>query len=100
MADRIVRADGSITIPRELREQANLAAGDRVRISHVAGGLFIRPADHDDGDQAWYWTEDWQQGEREADEDAHSANSTVYESGELFEAHLRRVHEQLIALGR
>ena len=53
-----------------------------------------------DPDQSWFWTESWQEGEREADDDARLGRSTVYESGEAFAAHLREVHDELVAQGR
>jgi hypothetical protein len=39
--------------------------------------------------QAWYWTEEWQAGEREADSQIAAGEGTVYDSGEEFLAALR-----------
>ena len=44
-----------------------------------------------DPEQAWFWTPEWQAGEREADADLAAGRSTVYESDEEFLAHLDRV---------
>jgi hypothetical protein len=45
-----------------------------------------------DQDQAWYWTPEWQAGERAADVDLAAGRSTRFESDEAFlqalEAHL------------
>lgn len=97
MRQHVVRSDGSVALPRDLLERANLAAGARVQILAVDGGLLITPAPQ--SDQAWYWTEAWQAGEREADDDARLGRSTVYESDEVFIAHLRAVHDELAAQG-
>lgn len=35
-------------------------------------------------DQRWYWTEDWQVGEREADEDLKAGRSVLFEGGGAF----------------
>jgi hypothetical protein len=43
-----------------------------------------------DPEQAWFWTREWQQREREADEDLSAGRVTRYESDEQF----------LVALGR
>lgn len=100
MRKHVVHSNGSVTIPRDLRERANLKAGTLVEISYVDGGLLVRPASESDSEQAWYWTAEWQQGEREADEDIRLGRSTVYESGEQFEAHLRTVNDELLTQGR
>jgi bifunctional DNA-binding transcriptional regulator/antitoxin component of YhaV-PrlF toxin-antitoxin module len=100
MRKRVVRSDGSVTLPRELRERAKLVAGTRVEIIQADGGLLITPAAETDPERAWYWTEEWQRGEREADEDVRLGRSRVYESGEAFATHLREIHNELVAQGR
>ncbi len=40
-------------------------------------------------DQAWFWTPEWQAGERQADSDKVAGRFTRYESGEAFLAALR-----------
>ncbi|HET9677834.1 MAG TPA: hypothetical protein VFP21_10065 [Solirubrobacterales bacterium] len=37
-----------------------------------------------DPDQAWFWTREWQQREREADEDLATGKVTRFESDEEF----------------
>lgn len=43
--------------------------------------------------QAWFWTEEWQAGEREADAEIAAGLGTVYDSGEEFLAALERMDE-------
>ena len=40
-------------------------------------------AEHDP-DQAWYWTPEWQEAEREAEEEIKSGQVDKYETGEDF----------------
>jgi hypothetical protein len=44
-------------------------------------------------DQAWFWTEEWQSGEREADADIAAGRLTRYETDEqmfaAFEARMK-----------
>lgn len=47
-----------------------------------------------DPDQWWFWTEKWQQMEREADEDIAAGNFIRFESGEEFLAYLERIEER------
>ena len=42
-----------------------------------------------DPDQAWFWTPEWQAGEREADADIAPGRGTRYHSDEEFLAALR-----------
>jgi hypothetical protein len=41
-----------------------------------------------DPEQAWFWTPEWQEGEREADEDIVAGRTTRYDSDEEFLAAL------------
>lgn len=41
-----------------------------------------------DSEQAWFWTRQWQQRERESDEDLAAGRATRYESDEQFLAAL------------
>ena len=87
MRQRIVRNDGSVAIPRALREQANLRAGEPVCIRATEDGLLITAGEERDPDQWWFWTEEWQKGEREVDEAiARGERGTVYLSAHEMEA--------------
>jgi len=39
--------------------------------------------------QAWFWTPDWQEGERDADTELAAGRGTIYMSGEEFLAALK-----------
>lgn len=41
-----------------------------------------------DPDQAWFWTPEWQEGEREADADLAAGQGSIYYSDEEFLAAL------------
>jgi hypothetical protein len=41
-------------------------------------------------DQAWFWTPEWQEGEREADEDIAAGRTAYFDSTEEFLAALDR----------
>jgi antitoxin PrlF len=44
-----------------------------------------------DPDQAWFWTPEWQRGEREADAELAEGSGVVYRSTEEFISHLENV---------
>ena len=46
-------------------------------------------------DQIWFWTEEWQAGEREADRQIAAGETIYFESGEAFEAALAEIDAEL-----
>ncbi|MGH2429906.1 MAG: AbrB/MazE/SpoVT family DNA-binding domain-containing protein [Candidatus Limnocylindria bacterium] len=64
-----VRRKGQITLPDGVRRATRLSEGDYLEVSVEAGAIVRRPKKLIDAHQAWFWTEDWQRGEREASED-------------------------------
>ena len=57
-----------ITIPTELFKALQLNVGDRVEIQLKDGVMYLIPQKVIPSNQAWFWTEEWQQKETEADE--------------------------------
>ena len=83
-----ITKQGEVTIPEELREKYGLLPGETVVFLEKNGELVLQVIDPD---QAWYWTKEWQEGEREADEDIRMGRvSRVYDDVEEFIADLRR----------
>jgi AbrB family looped-hinge helix DNA binding protein len=65
-----IRSNGQITLPASVRRQANLKEGDLLEISIEAdGALLLTPKIAIDCDQAYFWTQRWQEGEQQAEED-------------------------------
>lgn len=84
-----VRAKGQVTIPADIRQAARLEEGDPVEVEIVDDGILLRPMKVIDASQAWFWTPEWQAGEREADADLAAGRFDRYESDEEFLAALR-----------
>jgi antitoxin PrlF len=78
-----LRPKGQLTLPAEIREALHVAEGDEIEFDVaedgvvVMRGLKVIPAD-----QAWFWTPEWQKGEREADEEAKAGRSRYFGSAE------------------
>ena len=77
---------GVISLPPELRRRLHLdEPGAQVEITERADGVLeLRPALPVPADQAWFWTERWQQREREVDEHVAAGRVTVHESADEF----------------
>lgn len=60
---------GMLRIPEELLEQAHLKDGLPVSLRLSAEGEIVIQSEARDPDQWWFWTEEWQEGEREVEAD-------------------------------
>lgn len=83
-----VRAKGQVTLPSAVRQAARLEEGDPVEVEIVEDGILLRPMKMIDASQAWFWTPEWQEGERRADEDIAAGRGIRFESDEDFLAFL------------
>ena len=73
-----MRGRGQITLPPEIRKQLGIREGDDlVFYVNETGQVIVEQAQIIDPEQAWFWTEKWQQAERESRAD--------YENMEYFE---------------
>jgi antitoxin MazE len=79
---------GTITLPASVRRGAKLDhPGSQVDVRLREDGVIeLTPVITIPADQAWYWTEDWQAGEREVDEQIARGETTTFDSAEeMFE---------------
>jgi len=83
-----VRAKGQVTIPADIRQAARLEEGDPVELEIVADGILLRPMKLIDASQAWFWTPEWQEGERQADAEIAAGLGMRFESDEEMIAFL------------
>jgi bifunctional DNA-binding transcriptional regulator/antitoxin component of YhaV-PrlF toxin-antitoxin module len=73
-----------LTLPEEIRAAARLEEGDLLEAEITEDGILLRPQKVIDATQAWFWTPQWQQGEREADADLAAGRGETFNSGEDF----------------
>lgn len=79
-----------ITIPREAFEELGLQPGDLLEVQVASDGLRLIPQKLIPRDQAWFWTEEWQEAEREASEAiARGEVSGPFETVDELVRHLR-----------
>ena len=67
-----IRENGQITIPKKLREMFSLQEGDILLIESSENGILIKPRKLVDPTQSWFWSKEWQEKERQADDDIKS----------------------------
>jgi len=77
---RVLR-DGVIQIPMEIREEVGIEEGDYIDMKiNGKDTITIHIKDLVDEDDSWYWSERWQQMEREADEDIKAGRIKTFEN--------------------
>lgn len=66
-----IQGRGTVTLPADLRRRHHLdAPGAQLEVTERPDGVIeLRPHVSVPADQAWFWSERWQQMEREADAD-------------------------------
>lgn len=91
MAITRIGPKNQITIPAEVIRQLRLKKGDFLEIEVSDDALRLVPQKLIPRDQAWYWTKEWQEMEREADEAIEAGDvSPVFDSADDALAYLRR----------
>jgi antitoxin PrlF len=89
MSRTTLRSKGQLTLPEGIRTAAHLEEGDLLDAEITAEGILLRPQKVIDATQAWFWTTEWQAGEREADADLAAGRLETFDSGEAFITALR-----------
>ena len=80
-----------VTLPKEVMEHSHLAPGDPLDVVYEDDRIILRPQIHVPRDQAYFWTPEWQAGEREAEEDvAKGRVRGPFKSVEDFKKSLKR----------
>jgi AbrB family looped-hinge helix DNA binding protein len=64
-----LRGRSQITLPSEVVRKLKLSAGDNLDITLEGDKIVIKPVLIIDRSQAWFWSDEWQEKEKEADED-------------------------------
>jgi bifunctional DNA-binding transcriptional regulator/antitoxin component of YhaV-PrlF toxin-antitoxin module len=82
MSEAIVKVqkNKNITLPLWLIRRFHVAAGDFVRIEETKNGVLLKPAKLIDPSQSYFWTKEWQEGEREAEEDIRKGRVKKFKS--------------------
>ncbi len=71
-----------VTIPSKLVEKLKLKPGDKLEIYEKNGRLIIEPVSVIPREQAWFYSEQWQQEEQAVEEEIRSGQLKVAESEE------------------
>jgi AbrB family looped-hinge helix DNA binding protein len=77
-----IRSRGTTTLPADLRKLLGLREGDQVAFAVDDDRLTITPIRVIPRDQAWFWSDNWQNREREADADIAAGRTRRFDTDE------------------
>ena len=83
-----VRRKAQITLPQSVRRALNIEEGDFLDAVVKDGEIVLRVKKLVDKEQAWFWTEERQRGERKADEDIKAGRVKRFKSAADAVKHL------------
>ncbi|MEO7126088.1 MAG: AbrB/MazE/SpoVT family DNA-binding domain-containing protein [Nakamurella sp.] len=84
MVRAVVRSKGQITLPKEVRDTLHLREGDDVAFVLEAGQVTMRGMRSVPTEQAWFWTQPWQDGEKQASLQLEAGEGVVFEHADTF----------------
>lgn len=67
-----IRKKAQLTLPQSIRRELGIKEGDFLDIMVRDGEIVLRAKTVIDKRQAWFWSQRWQQGEAEAQDDIHT----------------------------
>ena len=85
-----VTRHGQVTLPAAVRKELNIEEGDLVEIQVVDDRAVLVPKKLVDKSQAYFWTDDWQKGEAEAEADIRAGRIKTFDSVEELLEDLER----------
>lgn len=83
-----VRKKAQLTLPLSVRKELGIEEGDYMDVQVKDGNIILRVKKLVDKEQSWFWTERWQQGEKEAEEDIRAGHTHQFPDVESAVDHL------------
>jgi AbrB family looped-hinge helix DNA binding protein len=89
-----IRKKAQITLPASVRQKLGIEEGDFVDVQIKDGDIVLKVMKLVSKEQAWFWTERWQNGEKEAEEDIRSGKVHKFEDTEDAIAFLHKQNDK------
>lgn len=84
-----VNRRGQITLPASLRRAAQIVEGDYIQLCVESDTITMSVKRLVEKSQAYFWTREWQEGERDADEDIRTGHLKTFDSVDELIAELK-----------
>ena len=85
-----IQKNKNVTLPRWVMELFRVSPGDFIRIERRNGTVVLHPAKLVDPSQTYFWTPQWQEGERKVEEEKRKGKAKFFRSAEDLIKDLRR----------
>ena len=79
-----LRGKAQVTLPAKVRQILGLKEGDYLRANIEGDIITLKPVKTVDKSETWFWSKEWQEGERRVDEDLKAGRYTVHKTPEDF----------------
>ncbi len=86
-----VNEKNGITLPPLARKKLHIDVGDIVEVRVKGTEIVLKPKKLIDSSQAWFWTKEWQQNEKEAEADYKAGRRKTAKNVKEF---LKRLHDE------
>lgn len=85
-----LRKKAQLTLPQSVREKLGIEEGDVMDVQVRDGEIVLKVKRLVDKEQAWFWSERWQQGEGEAEDDIRAGRVHNYPDAKSVVAFLHK----------
>jgi len=85
-----IRKKAQVTLPLSVRRELGIKEGDFLNIMVRDGEIVLRAKVLVDKNQEWFWSERWQKGEAEAEEDIRKGRVHRFEDAAATVSYLRK----------
>ena len=89
-----LRKKSQLTLPQSVREKLGIEEGDFLDVQIRSGEIVLKVKKLIDKKQEWFWSERWQQGEREAEADIRARRVHTFTDAKSAVAFLHRSTEK------
>ena len=79
-----------VTIPASIREALRIQVGALVDFVIQKGQVVLKPKTLIDEDQSWFWTKEWQEGEREVEESKKKGRPLSFKNVHEMKKHFEK----------
>ena len=91
-----ISPSGQVRIPKEVMERLHISSGDYLDFEFADDKLVVKAKKLIDAAQAWFWTEEWQEAEKAAEEDTQKGRvSKIFTSAEEGISYLKKRRKEL-----
>jgi AbrB family looped-hinge helix DNA binding protein len=85
-----LRKKSQLTLPQSVRDKLGIEEGDFMDVRVRNGEIVLKVKKLIDKEQAWFWSERWQQGEREAEDDIRAGRVQKFPDAKSAVSYLRK----------